>query len=489
MNQDNKENSSSLGCSTYYEGFKYHRKYVGKKFASFWCCNNRSTNSACSAKLKKNFSGTIFDVTGKHSDSCYAKAEESRVALGIVDLNVDNENVKKSKNLTHFMLKRAEEIALENLAMRPKQVFLKVLEEAKVDNYSFNGATNLQIINRVKNCRAKINGNDVFRTIEMDNVAKSTKTNQFFLQFNVTFPSSYSGKLERVLGYGNPTLFRCFGGNQKVFIDGTFRIVPKPFYQCLIVMVFDNQTDAYVPVFYILLTSKKEKVYDKALQQMNDAVGDKINPSSVTCDYERGLHNSISRAFPKAIINGCLFHWKQAIRRKLADLKCDRWTIDRFTPADSIETLTLIPPNEIESKGIPFVRSAIETDDLPQEEHERLEQFWKYFKRYWMSSPTFINSWNTNHHSKEKADDIKRTNNGLERYNKTLKAIFADETPSLLTFITTIEKESFAQVAKLDCIRNGLVDQSKKRRNNVCHDDNNRNKISKFYHEFNPNIN
>ena len=63
----------------------------------------------------------------------------------------------------------------------------------------------------------------------MENVAKSSSTNQFFLQFNFTFPSSFSGKLERVIGFGNPALFRCFGGNQKVFIDRTFKIVPKTF--------------------------------------------------------------------------------------------------------------------------------------------------------------------------------------------------------------------------------------------------------------------
>ena len=138
---------------------------------------------------------------------------------------------------------------------------------------------------------------------------------------------------------------------QKVFIDGTFKIVPKQFYQCLIVMVFDNQTDVYVPVFYILLTSKTEKIYRHALHLMNETAGSKMNPTSVTCDYEKGLRNTIM----KAVINGCLFHWKQAIRRKLVDLNCDKWTINHFIPADSIETLTLIPPNEIKSKGIPYV--------------------------------------------------------------------------------------------------------------------------------------
>ena len=469
--------------STYHNGFKYHRKYIGKKFVSFWCCHNRSANSECSAKLKMNKNGTVFDVTGQHSESCYAKFEDTRMALGIIDENDVTHLSKKSQNITNFMLQRAEEICLENLSLRPKQVWLKVLEETKTDNFSFNGATNFQIINRVKNCRAKLNGNDVFRTIEMENVAKSSFTNQFFLQFNLTFPSSYNGKLERVIGFGNPALFRCFGGNRKIFIDGTFKIVPKPFYQCLIVMVFDAQTDAYVPVFYILLTSKTEKIYGHALRLMNESAGNKMNPASVTCDFEKGLHNAILAAFPKAVINGCLFHWKQALRRKLVDLKFEELSVlDRFMHPQSLETLTLIPPNEIEIKGIPYVRSIVD-EGLTTQDMEKIEVFWTYFKRFWLSKPSFINSWNINHHDEEKTEDLKRTNNGLERYNRTLKSLFSDETPSLLSFINVIEEESRGQVIRLDCIRNGLVD-NRKRKLNINHDDNNRNKISKFYHEF-----
>ena len=114
---------------------------------------------------------------------------------------------------------------------------------------------------------------------------------------------------------------------------------------------------------------------------------------------------------------------------------------------------------------------------------EKIEVFWTYLKRFWLSKPSFINSWNINHHDEEKTEDLKSTNNGLERYNRTLKSLLSDKTPSLLNFINVIEEESRDQVIRLDCIRNGLVDNCK-RKLNINHDDSNRNKISKFYHEF-----
>ena len=158
-----------------------------------------------------------------------------------------------------------------------------------------------------------MNGNDIFRTIEMKNVAKSSFSNQFFLQFNLRFPSSFTSKFESVIGFSNSALFHCFGGNQKVFINETFKIVPKLFYQCLIVMVFNNQTDVYIPMFLYLADLHDQKIYGHALRLMNKTAGSKMNPTSVTCDFEKGLHNAILKAFHKAIINKSLFHWKQVI--------------------------------------------------------------------------------------------------------------------------------------------------------------------------------
>ena len=49
-----------------------------------------------------------------------------------------------------------------------------------------------------------LNGNDVYQTIESDIVAKIKNSNLFFLQFNATFSNEYDGKLEWMIGIGNP---------------------------------------------------------------------------------------------------------------------------------------------------------------------------------------------------------------------------------------------------------------------------------------------
>ena len=99
-------------------------------------------------------------------------------------------------------------------------------------------------------------------------------------------------------------------GKVQVYIDGTFRIVPNPFYQCLIVIVFDVQTEIYVAIVYVLMTSKTESLYWHALHWIIVASNWKLDPFSVTCNFEKALHNAARLQFADSLLNGCLFHWK-----------------------------------------------------------------------------------------------------------------------------------------------------------------------------------
>ena len=67
---------------------------------------------------------------------------------------------------------------------------------------------------------------------------------------------------------------------------------------------------------------------------------------------------------------------------------------------NSLEVLTLINPNEIRWKGIPYVRSIVE-DGLEYEDLVKMEKFWAYFEKYWMKSPSFIVTWNVFGHYKK----------------------------------------------------------------------------------------
>ena len=115
----------------------------------------------------------------------------------------------------------------------------------------------------------------------------------------------------------------------------------------------------------------------------------KMRPLSITCDFEKALHNAISVEFPQTFINSCLFHWKQAICQKVIELKFNkRGIVDPFLHQISLEQLTLIPPNEITKFGILYCRGNIEVN-LEKEDMEKMEIFGLFLQN--LDEQTFHN--------------------------------------------------------------------------------------------------
>eukprot|EP00804_Cyclotella_cryptica_P003775 CCRYP_008952-RG/>CCRYP_008952-RG protein AED:0.38 eAED:0.62 QI:0/0/0/1/0/0.33/3/0/196 len=104
-----------------------------------------------------------------------------------------------------------------------------------------------------------------------------------------------------------------------MFVDATFDIVPHPFYQCLIIMVFDARLRIFIPVAWILMTGKTNECYWQAFNWLCSAV-DEIAPAYIGVDFERAFFTQVSNHFSEADLIGCLFHFKQALRRKMIKL-------------------------------------------------------------------------------------------------------------------------------------------------------------------------
>jgi hypothetical protein len=117
-------------------------------------------------------------------------------------------------------------------------------------------------------------------------------------------------------------------------------------------MIYAEAELTYVPVFYVLLQNKLENTYIQALQQIVAKCGGHLNPASFTCDFEKGLLNALEMQFPRSKPVLCLFHWKQAIRRKLEKLRISKQVISKLVDENGLlNLLTVIPVAEIEKKG------------------------------------------------------------------------------------------------------------------------------------------
>ena len=170
-----------------------------------------------------------------------------------------------------------------------------------------------------------------------------------------------------------------------------------------------------------------------------------LKPLAVTCDFEKGLHNAVRFMFPGVRVNGCLFHWKQAICKHMKAVRIKKLHIEMMMTPNVLDILTVIPRNEIYSKGIPYVKSIINPVILDNDDDSRVKMgvFWKYFKRFWCSDDKFIATWNINDpQNEEHLELVNRTNNALERYNRTLNEMFSTPHPTVLNFVRTLEEES-----------------------------------------------
>ena len=125
-------------------------------------------------------------------------------------------------------------------------------------------------------------------------------------------------------------------------------------------------------------------------------------------------------------------------------LQIKKLHIDMMMTRNVLDILTVIPRDEIYSKGIPYVKSIILPVIIGDEnEMVKMGQFWKYFKKHWCSDKKYIATWNINEPSNEGyLELINRTNNALERYNRSLNEMFPMAHPSLLAFIKVLEEES-----------------------------------------------
>jgi hypothetical protein len=113
-----------------------------------------------------------------------------------------------------------------------------------------------------------------------------------------------------------------------------------------------------------------------------------------------------------------------------------------------LDTLTIIPRDEIATYGIPFLRSVLEKGS-DATAVKKWDVFWQYFEKQWMNK---IPSWNILDENGEYIECRNRTNNAIESYNRRFNGLFEGK-PNLLTFVQILEEESRFQARQIDDVR------------------------------------
>ena len=134
-----------------------------------------------------------------------------------------------------------------------------------------------------------------------------------------------NNKLEKYIIFGSEFQLNFYNEIQELFIDGTFKICPKNYYQLVNIFGFNKNKNFYMPLNYILLTSKNEELYTEAFEHLIRLIQSHTNIKSfddvkITADFELGLRKSIKKVFRGSLLNGCFFHYCKAIWKKIKAL-------------------------------------------------------------------------------------------------------------------------------------------------------------------------
>ncbi|KAJ8519457.1 hypothetical protein ON010_g18074 [Phytophthora cinnamomi] len=250
----------------------------------------------------------------------------------------------------------------------------------------------------------------------------------------------YEGNtLHRLIAWAHPRLLELLlYPNSSIFVDGTFRSVPRPFRQCLVVMVDDPASRVFVPVKYILATGILGIAYRKTFLLVADSTEQRLRLSRVVCDFEQALIDSIGAQFPTARIVGCMFHFKQAIRRRMIKLRLSNNIIALAMETGMLDMLTVISPEHVVPHGIAFVTRKIRQECLARNldySDSKWTTFWNYFRRTWVRRFP-VDLWNV--HGMD-LSIVSRTNNPLERFNRELNASITSPHPNLPVFVGVID--------------------------------------------------
>ena len=231
-----------------------------------------------------------------------------------------------------------------------------------------------------------------------------------------------------------------------IHADATFKVVPKKFYQLLIIhCVF---SDILIPVFYALMTSKSRVLYDALFLCIRNFFPS-FKPAKCVVDFETALYSSIQFNF-ESQMQGCLFHYRQALWRKWSRLGIDK-DGELIKWLKKLMALPLLPEEKIEQC---FYTLAPTEDIKSKSEGDEVVWFYHYIENYWIKRiPLGLLS---------VYGCARRTNSEVECFHWGLLRKFNIRHPNFWVFVDKLHEIINSYCVEIQQIENGLGTRKRK---------------------------
>jgi hypothetical protein len=222
-----------------------------------------------------------------------------------------------------------------------------------------------------------------------------------------------------------------------------------------------------IPVIYGLLPNKAESTYRTFLKAVKDLCLQKY-PKSIMMDFEKTAVNVFTEEFANSRLQGCFFHFSQAIYRHVqsAGLQASYAANPEFAlMLRHLPALAFVPIQNVQDYFNYLVESS-----FFEENEASLTLHVNYFEDTWIGRldrrgrrrpPLFsIEMWNCYEVARKNKS---KTNNAVEGWHNSFQSLLQSSKPSIWKLIIALRKDSAIYDVNLEQLIAGAAGQSSKK--------------------------
>ena len=291
------------------------KKELTNNFLSYRCVHRQ-----CKASLKLS-TETAKQIESKINENSKIDAtligiHENHPQEQSIEENLDKiKNEKEMKDLAKALIKKNLEL--------PLSFHIKNLDTNKLK------FSNVKIKNMLQTLREENFPKDKeylqsIELIRLDIGDSEEMKNIIFCPAKEVYFNPQKNKFERLVFFTTFFQLKIMAECEEIFIDATFKMAPKNFYQILNVWGYAAAKNLYLPLMHILMTAKNKISYTHAFLKVKELFSDynivfDFSNKIITTDYEKSLRSAINEIFKPKFLQGCFFHYSKSLWKKARD--------------------------------------------------------------------------------------------------------------------------------------------------------------------------
>ena len=253
--------------------------------------------------------------------------------------------------------------------------------------------------------------------------------------------------------FGTDENLRLLSAADTVYMDGTFAVTPRLFYQLYTLHICFR--GFFLPLIYALLPNKTGDTYYDMIQTLKRKMAQldlAFNPTTVMIEFETGMIPKLHLHFPTTSIKGCNFHFTQAIWRQAQHLGLTRAYHDSKYIRKIVRSLMALPfvPRN-------WIRHQFTAISLHEEaDQPAVQELLNYFRSTWLDGNFPIQMWNT-------YGQDTRTNNHVEGWHNSFRQSVGKCHPNIFEFITKLEEQAATDLTRRNALLGAAPPTTKKK--------------------------